>query len=117
MISKLEWAHGNAQQNVEQLQNPTLGVTINKSTTTEPPERTAAKATGGFNAKPIFCKSLSRSKVFAKIIIRYQMPPLARNALKVSTSMDRVYHTHQLQTNRSHSEEETQNTGRQTQLK
>ena len=31
----------NAQQNIEQLQNPTMGVTINKeSTTTEPPLRT-----------------------------------------------------------------------------
>ena len=34
----LEWAQSNVQQNIEQLQNTTLGVTINKkSTTTEPP--------------------------------------------------------------------------------
>ena len=38
-----------AQQNVEQLQNPTMGVTINnESAKTEPPalERTEAKSTG-----------------------------------------------------------------------
>ena len=34
----LEWTQSNAQQNIEQLQNPTIGVTINnESTTTEPP--------------------------------------------------------------------------------
>ena len=38
MIAKLEWIQSNAQQNIEQLQNPTMGVTIkNESTTTEPP--------------------------------------------------------------------------------
>ena len=38
MIAKLEWTQSNAQQNVEKLQNPTIGVTINnESTTTEPP--------------------------------------------------------------------------------
>ena len=38
IIAKLEWTKGNAQQNIEQLQNPTLGVTINnESTTTESP--------------------------------------------------------------------------------
>ena len=29
MIAKLEWTQSNAQQNIEQLQNPTVGVTIN----------------------------------------------------------------------------------------
>ena len=38
MIAKLEWRQSNAQQNREQPQNPTMGVTINnESTTTEPP--------------------------------------------------------------------------------
>ena len=38
MIAKLEWTQSNAQQNIEQLQNLTMGVTINnESTTTEPP--------------------------------------------------------------------------------
>ena len=38
MIAKLEWTQSNAQQNIEQLQNPTVGVTIsNEPTTTEPP--------------------------------------------------------------------------------
>ena len=38
IIAKLEWTQSNAQQNIEQLQNPTMGVTINnESTTTEPP--------------------------------------------------------------------------------
>ena len=49
MIAKLEWIQSSAQQNIEQLQNPTMGETINnESTTTEPTalERTAAKATG-----------------------------------------------------------------------
>ena len=36
MIAKLECTQSNAQQNIEQLQNPTMGVTINsESTTTE----------------------------------------------------------------------------------
>ena len=35
---KLEWTQINAQQNIEQLQKPTMGVTINnESKTTEPP--------------------------------------------------------------------------------
>ena len=38
MIAILEWTQSNVQQNIEQLQTPTMGVTINKkSTTTEPP--------------------------------------------------------------------------------
>ena len=38
MIAKLELTYRNTQHNIEQLQNPTMGVTIdNKSTTTEPP--------------------------------------------------------------------------------
>ena len=38
VIAKQEWTQNNAQQNIEQLQNPTMGVTINNdSTTTEPP--------------------------------------------------------------------------------
>ena len=36
MIAKQEWTQSNAHQNIEQLQNPTMGVTINNdSTTTE----------------------------------------------------------------------------------
>ena len=30
MIAKLEWTQNNAQQNIEQLQNPIMGKTINK---------------------------------------------------------------------------------------
>ena len=38
MIALLEWTQSNVQQNIEQLQTPTMGVKINKkSTTTEPP--------------------------------------------------------------------------------
>ena len=38
MIAILEWTWSNVQQNIEQLLTPTMGVTINKkSTTTEPP--------------------------------------------------------------------------------
>ena len=40
MIAKLEWTQSNAQQNIEQLQNPSMGVTNkSKSTTTEPPPK------------------------------------------------------------------------------
>ena len=38
IIAILKWTKSNVQQNIEQLQTPTMGVTINKkSTTTEPP--------------------------------------------------------------------------------
>ena len=38
MTAKLEWTQSNTQQNIEQLQTPTMGATTNnKSTTTEPP--------------------------------------------------------------------------------
>ena len=30
MIAKLEWTKSNVQQNLEQLETPTMGVTINK---------------------------------------------------------------------------------------
>ena len=44
MIAKLEWTQSNAQQNIEQLQNSTIGVKINnKSTTTEPPPISSLK--------------------------------------------------------------------------
>ena len=37
MIAKLKWTQSNTQQNIQQLQNPTMGVTINnESTTIEP---------------------------------------------------------------------------------
>ena len=40
MIAKIESTQCKAQQNIEQLQNPTLGVTINiSSTPTEPPPK------------------------------------------------------------------------------
>ena len=40
MFAKQEWTHSNAQQNIEQLQNPTMEVTINNgSTTAEPPSQ------------------------------------------------------------------------------
>ena len=34
MIAKLEWTQSDAQQNIENLQNPTKGVTINNELTT-----------------------------------------------------------------------------------
>ena len=38
MIAILKWTYSNVQPNIEQLQTPIMGVTINKkSTTTEPP--------------------------------------------------------------------------------
>ena len=38
MIAKLEWTLSNPLQNIEQLKNPNMGVTINnESTITEPP--------------------------------------------------------------------------------
>ena len=39
MIAKLEGTQRNVQQNIEQLQNPTMGVTINSKSTTEPPPK------------------------------------------------------------------------------
>ena len=33
MIAKLEWTQSNAQQNIEQLQNPIMGITINNEST------------------------------------------------------------------------------------
>ena len=45
MIAKREWTQSNTQQNIERLQNSTMGVIINNESTTL--ERTAAKATGG----------------------------------------------------------------------
>ena len=52
MIAKLEWTQSNAQQNIEQLENPTMGVTINnESTTTEsPPKRGQQANLGGAGA-------------------------------------------------------------------
>ena len=49
MIAKLEWTQSNAQQNIEQLQSPTMGVTINNEPSNRATalERTTAKATGG----------------------------------------------------------------------
>ena len=56
MIAKLEWTQSNAQQNIEQLQNPTMGAEshngsnnpqqINNNITTAL-EQTPSKATGG----------------------------------------------------------------------
>ena len=55
MIAKLEWTQSSTQQNIEQLQNPKLGVTINnESTTTEPPPQNGQQlkpvGVGGLNA-------------------------------------------------------------------
>ena len=56
MIAILEWTLSNVQQNTEQLQTPTMGVTINKkSTTTEPPPKNGQQPKppgggGGLNA-------------------------------------------------------------------
>ena len=44
MIAILERTQSNVPQNIEQLQTPTMGVTINKkSTTTEPPTQNGSK--------------------------------------------------------------------------
>ena len=37
MIAKLEWTQSNTEQNIEQLQNPTMGEAINNEPKTEPP--------------------------------------------------------------------------------
>ena len=50
MLETLEWTQSNVQKSIEQLQNPTMGVTINtKSTATEPPpyNRQQPKPLGG----------------------------------------------------------------------
>ena len=48
MIAKLEWTQWNAQQNIEQLHNPTMRAAINNNRTTAL-ERTAFKATRRLN--------------------------------------------------------------------
>ena len=65
MISILEWTYSNVQHNIEQLQTPTMGVTINKKINNNRNtalERIAAEATGGLNCillvpnlRPTFC--------------------------------------------------------------
>ena len=49
MIAKLEWTQSNVHENIELLQNPTMGVTINNKRITAF-EQAASKPTGGFNA-------------------------------------------------------------------
>ena len=52
MNAKLEWTQYNAQQNIEQLLNPSIRATINnESTTTEPPPYNGQqlKSLGVFN--------------------------------------------------------------------
>ena len=46
MITKLEWTQSSAQQNMHQIQNPTMGVTINRTTALE---WTTAEVTGSLN--------------------------------------------------------------------
>ena len=44
MIAKLKWTQNNAQQNIGQLENTTMGETINnESTTKEPPPQNRQK--------------------------------------------------------------------------
>ena len=56
MIAKLECTQSNAQQNIEQLQNLTMAVTINNGSTTEPPPKNGhqpkplGEGGGGLNA-------------------------------------------------------------------
>ena len=38
MIAKLEWTQSNAQQYIEQLQNPKMGVTVNNESKTREPQ-------------------------------------------------------------------------------
>ena len=55
MIAKLECSSNNTQENIEQLQNPTMGVTINNESTTT--KRTAAKASEIYNTVIVTLKS------------------------------------------------------------
>ena len=50
MIEKLKWTQSNAQQNIELLQNPTIGVTIINNDRATVLEWTSDKTTGGLNA-------------------------------------------------------------------
>ena len=51
MIGKLEWTLSNAQQNLEQLQNPTMGVTTtNRQQQSHHLKMDSSLATGGQNA-------------------------------------------------------------------
>ena len=51
MIAKFEWTQSNSQQNVEQLQTPTIGLqaTTNQHQQNPTLEWIAAKTTGGLN--------------------------------------------------------------------
>ena len=65
MIAILEWTYSNVQQNIEQLQTPTMGVTINKKSTTRRDSSLSHRGGGGGeglkcillvpNLRPRFC--------------------------------------------------------------
>ena len=62
MIAKLEWAQSNAQQNIEQLQNTTMEVTIYyESTTTKPPPQDGQQP----NSLETFLKAFHWYQIFA----------------------------------------------------
>ena len=67
MIAKLEWTQSNAQQNIEQLQNPTMGVTINNNRIIAL-ERTANKATGGLKCNLLVPNLCPRSPTHRRAI-------------------------------------------------
>ena len=57
MIAKLEWAQSNAQQNIEQLQDPTMGATTNNNRTSAL-ERDSSLSHGGCETSTSFVDHL-----------------------------------------------------------
>ena len=103
MIAKLEWTQSNAQQNIEQLQNPTMGESIiNESTKIEPPLRTfrtdssLSKCNQWYQVQfevicgPSACTRFTRKSIF----------------IGFKKYMIKKYHIHTLQTIQRHLEEE-----------
>ena len=91
MIAKLEWTQSNTQQNIEQIQNPTMGETINNetTTTTEPPPKNGQQPktlgwggggqmhfTGMKSSPPAKCilsRNLSKTVVTLEPIIKFDL--------------------------------------------
>ena len=78
MNAKLEWMQSNAQQNIKQLQNSTMGVTINNESTTttaeSPPQNgQQSKPLGGLNAftgtKQILDSAVVEARLCKQVIV------------------------------------------------
>ena len=76
MIAKIKWTQNNAQQNIEQFQNHTMGATINNEPTiTEPPPyngqqpKSLGRGAGGGLKCILLVPNLRQVTLLAKMII------------------------------------------------